>query len=359
MVLDTSTSFFNFLLSMQKVYISRAVPTAMTNGKVQVFNPDFVDTLDTDELIFLILHELMHPVSEHLDADRWGEHDQRILNIAGDHVINLFLISQGYKKMPQGGYADPKYRGWTTAQVYDELMKNPPPEQKGGIGQDLDLSGIPGMTKEELREQIISNTIQAVQQAEMNGAAGTVPAEIRRQVEELRNPQLPWELLLAQFVGDQAKDDFTRRRPNRRYWPDFHMPTQESEAIQGLFVAMDTSGSMSKQKLEQGAAEVIYIHNTVKPSYTRITTFDAEAHEDYTFEKETHVTLDDIKMSGGGGTSFEPTLELIKESQPEVIIVFSDGYFHVPDLSEVQGHILWVIDGSKKFKPSKGRVITM
>ena len=72
--------------------LSEDVPTAATNGKQVVFNPEFCESLNDEELKFLIAHECMHPMLEH--NFRRQSRDPRKWNQAADYVINKLLTDE-------------------------------------------------------------------------------------------------------------------------------------------------------------------------------------------------------------------------------------------------------------------------
>ena len=139
------------------------MPTAATDGKHFYYNPDFIDRLDLDECKFVVGHEVMHCVYEHML--RRGGRDPRLFNIAGDYVINYELKELNIGKfIAQEKMADPellklwkekakkefdkwmkesagkpgilydkKYGGMATEQVYDILYQE---EQENGQKQE-------------------------------------------------------------------------------------------------------------------------------------------------------------------------------------------------------------------------------
>jgi len=66
--------------------LSDEVPTAATNGKRVLYNPDFIEPLTDEELKFLVAHECLHPMLEH--NYRRGARDPKKWNKAADYVIN-------------------------------------------------------------------------------------------------------------------------------------------------------------------------------------------------------------------------------------------------------------------------------
>ena len=88
--------FFGNLAMNMPFEISKDVPTAATNGDRVLFNPDFCKPLSDEELLFLVAHEVCHPMFEHIF--RRGERDKFKWNYAGDAVINPMLEDEGIGK---------------------------------------------------------------------------------------------------------------------------------------------------------------------------------------------------------------------------------------------------------------------
>ena len=70
--------FFGNLAMNMPFELSEDVPTAATNGSRVLFNPSFCEPLKDDELLFLVAHEVCHPMLEHIfrlngrDPKRWN-----------------------------------------------------------------------------------------------------------------------------------------------------------------------------------------------------------------------------------------------------------------------------------------------
>jgi predicted metal-dependent peptidase len=117
--------------------LTEDVPTAATNGKRVLFNPDFISNLTDEELKFLVAHECMHPMLEH--NYRRHERNHKKWNQAGDYVINKLLIDEKLGKMPSMGlYSEDIYKAGNGSSdgIYKIL---PEPEEDGeGEGTELD-----------------------------------------------------------------------------------------------------------------------------------------------------------------------------------------------------------------------------
>ena len=81
----------------------------------------------------------------------------------------------------------------------------------------LGKNGPPKLTKEEiekLRQEIRSNIISAAQQA----GAGSIPAGLRKMINQLIEPKLDWRSLLDAYIRSSVKDDYSFQNISRRSW---------------------------------------------------------------------------------------------------------------------------------------------
>jgi len=350
------TTFFSALLANLRMEITtNGPPTACTNGVYMKFNPFFIWLLPLDELLGLMLHETLHVAFGHCVAGTYKDLNQEVLGIAMDHYINLFITQLGYK-LPPKGYCDPKYRGMSTIQIYKALMKeNPKQNNKCPWGNDVKTVPEPGQTEQEHRETAISNVIKAVQQADLAKDAGSVPGDIRRIVEDIVSPQLPWNLILQNYMSEYSKSDYSWSRPNRRYLPDFYLPGLHGRKIGQLTAGADVSGSMSQNDLNEIIGEVRYIWDMLTPTLMRLQTFDTEVHLNKMYNEGDE--LDELELKGGGGTNVQPLLDSIRKECPLFALIFTDGCFKTPNMNGIHTDVFWIIKGNPKFKAPHGTII--
>ena len=83
--------FASILLSMPMIEDTNIL-TMATNGDEIRYNPKFLDTLGLPETVFVLAHETMHCVFQHMT--RRGTRDHNKWNIAGDYVINDLLAQE-------------------------------------------------------------------------------------------------------------------------------------------------------------------------------------------------------------------------------------------------------------------------
>ena len=113
--------------------------TMATDGKSIIYNPDFVNKLSEEEVIFVILHEIMHCANLHFA--RLGGRNAKMWNYAGDYAINIQL-SDMQKDMdtktiqvPTEILLDERFRNMSAELIYDVLYKeNPPDDSEKGDG---------------------------------------------------------------------------------------------------------------------------------------------------------------------------------------------------------------------------------
>jgi hypothetical protein len=159
--LDENFAFFlTHVLNMGKPELDYSCQTAdvmlpTKDSKTQDFrfrfNPTMFALLTTEERAFVMGHETMHVLLNHLGLLRRGKQkgkfkDQRKFNIAADCVINDYLVSMGFEPGRIGEYGcfGPKIVGYdcSNATVSDVYVNVPDqPEQEDGEGGDGEGSG--------------------------------------------------------------------------------------------------------------------------------------------------------------------------------------------------------------------------
>ncbi len=343
--------------------VTTEVPTAATNGKMVKFNPDFCEKLSDEELKFLVAHECMHPMLEH--PFRRGERDIRRWNKAGDYVINQLLVDENMGKMPEGGLYDNdvwQQGNGTTDGIYKVL----PAEEdgEGGVGsvggqgdpldECLDADGSPAEQEQNAAEWKVK-VAQAAQAAKM---MGKMSAGVERFVGTVLQPKVDWREVLQRFV-EKCKDD-TRSwaRPNRRFLSQgMYLPSTSGEAMGELVVAVDCSGSIGQEEIDQFASEVLTIKEDSNPSAIHVVYFDSEVshYDKFTRDDEVHIT-----PHGGGGTAFSPVFEYLEEHsiEPVACVFLTDLYCN--DFGNEPAYpTLWVTTDSNSTDAPFGEVVVM
>lgn len=361
------TVFFSSLLSFLKIEIDPTCGTAWTDAISIGLDPILVEKCTVEELVGVLMHELGHVIYDHVQICMENDHlNKERHNIAGDHYINLWLKQHGYV-LPHwiDVYEDPKYIGMSSMAIYADLESNPsskpPPSpsmngEPGGMGGDVRMP--PGMSKAEHKERVFGAIIKATMQAERAGQYGDVPGSVQRIVKEVLNPKLPWSMILQNYMTSYSFDDYSMARPNRKYLPEFIIPSLKTEGMGHMITASDCSGSITAKELNTAMAETRYIFDTLQPETLRLISFDTKIHFNKVFTKGDELPAN-LDLKGGGGTNVHPILQYVREEEPNLCLIFTDGGFQMPKLEDITSDIFWIIKGCPKFNPPHGTVIHM
>ena len=323
-------------------------PTAATSGLDLYLHPDFWSTLSPEQHVSLLLHETWHVCWNHMYRGR--DHDQKKYQFAADYVINIDLKDRGFAELP-GWLCKDDYRGMSTKQVYDALPDDECDDRSDGGQSLMDIMfDDPNATPEELAEKqndITNAIIKGMTASKLAGDdPGSIPGEIAVQIEELLNPQLPWTILLQDYVTGFVKDDFTYRRPNRRFLPlGFVLPSQHSEKLTEVCISVDTSCSVSDAEFTAFLSEIYDIKERLKPQKMTIISFDTEIKHIHTLDE--FDGLDSITFTGRGGTDIRPAMRWAKKNKPVVMITFSDLYFDIDTSDDPEIPCLWIAVNNK------------
>jgi predicted metal-dependent peptidase len=349
----TDSAFFTTICFSLKFKWEDKIPTAGTNGKDLYFSPKFFMELNAEERVFVLVHEAMHVAYMHVDKNRLGSRDPKKWNIAADHVINLQLIERGFK-MPTGnhrGLADAKYKNMSTEQVYDLLPELKEEEYDGDV---MFGEGSPEEQEQAMKE-VQDIIVRASIQSKMAGdKPGSIPGDIEIFLDRLLNPKLPWNRILQKYLHKYDKNDFTFKKPNRRFFPTHYLPSLHSQALMDLAIAVDISGSVSDSDFNRFVTEIHSILKMMKPEKITLIQFDTAIHA---VDKVRNVQeLMKVKFSGRGGTDFHPVAQWVNKNKPQALMVFTDGEFNFYN-EEAKTDVMWLIHDNKHFKPPYGKVI--
>lgn len=317
--LMTSGSVFLVTLALNLPhYFDESIPTADTNGTRIRYNPQFFMRLSEERRLTLMVHEVWHVGLLHMQ--RRGDREPEKYNRAADFVINQLCKDAGLEPIP-GWLQDDQYKDMSTNQVYDMLPDEPP--QNNLMAGDIEEPKGDEEDTVQVTSEIEQLVIQAQVQSEMSGdKQGDLPAELRRHIEKLLNPALPWEEILGRFMQDQAKDDYSWRRPNKRFMPDFYMPSMHSERLEHLTFAIDTSGSVTKDDMVAMLTEINYIKEVMNPQRMTILDCDTVIHNVYDVTESESIL--DLEFTGGGGTKCAPVIEYCEQHHTTALVYFTD-----------------------------------
>lgn len=374
-------------------------------GGVQlIWNPEFVEKISEGELAGVLLHEVHHIVMRHpfLFPDRdTPDFDAYAAVVAEEVSVNEFvslplpgtpvLLEQFTKKHPSLRSFEStreRYR-----KLYDpararrdyeerEQLKKTIEEQlekilkEQGLGQLADSHAqwgsfkgggataalaIAVATDQALRQHghTLSPSLRdLIRGIHAGSAPGTLPGGALESLAGAARARLPWQKILRRLLAVDYGAEPTYLRPPRRF-PELVGVLPGSRRVpvkHRLFAAIDTSGSMSADTLDEVAAE---LREMAKRYEIAVVEFDAAIQRQYRLGGQGASGDDPLKaMMGRGGTSFYPVLEpktiawAADGGELSGVIVFTDGHGPAPS-SPPREPVYWVLMGQGVRRPAR------
>lgn len=328
------------------------------------YNPTNILDLTEGELSFVILHEFMHFILDHLTSRNNKDWNKQRANIAMDLAINGELrkgdLFKNHKEIWENkkNWCFPenfKLPDGLSTEEYYALLGDEHNGQEGAMGQG-DMC-----THDEWEEAAgdmgtkikIEGILKEIEKA---GGFGKLPGNLQQQIEISRQPpRINPKQLVKNFVQNVLGSSRTTtwKRQNRRFDND-EFPGHKREYIPSIVYAVDVSGSMSDQDVEEG----VRIANAILDLGCELLLwqFDTEI-------KEERLTMRDRKkiktffVQGRGGTDFNDVFRKFRETRCRAsgIVFFTDG--SAGDITEnVTAKTIAVItaDGTKSVFQNKG-----
>ncbi len=338
--LCTRTPFLGSLILFAETIYSDTIPTAATNGRQILINPQFFERLPLNQQEAVLLHEVLHAALLHVprgigrDAKRW--------NIAADIVVNGILTREGFA-LPGDSVRAQMLEQFSVEEVYDLLEKSPWDKKDLPLGAPdlLSQEGTGSLGQEQMRA-VEAHWKNALEQASVMAETllqGSLPASIQRELQTLKSGQLNWRHYLWRYLVRTPIDfrDFDRRFIGKR----MYLETLEGETVH-IAVAVDTSGSINNGQIQVFLSEVQSILLAYPHLECQLYYADAELHGPYALTPYASLPT----PIGGGGTDFRPFFtKLTQENSPWAITVavyLTDGYGYFP--SEAPPFpVLWVV----------------
>jgi predicted metal-dependent peptidase len=344
-------AFIAAVMTRVKREVSDKVPTAGTNGTWVRFNPTWCEKLTDEELFGLVLHESCHVVLMHMWR-REGR-DPKVWNVANDALINAYIKSRGWQ-LPKGGV----HIGWVKEEhsseyVYNKLKEQQQEQQQGGGGSgdgegdeedNTNGGGFDGQgdlhdAQDDATRVDMEATIVAA--AKMAKDCGQGSSLIDRVLEKVGEPMVRWQDVCRSMMTESCAADYTYMRPSRRFiGSGLYLPSLRSDALGGLAIGFDTSGSMGPKECNQIAAEIQAIVDDLQPEFVEVVYCDYAVTRVERFERD---ELLELRPSGGGGTRFQPVFEHFAETGERYcgMIFFTDMEGNLQECEEPPFPTIW------------------
>lgn len=368
--LNSHSPFFSTLVNNVKIKIlppgedSHNISTAATDGKQILFSSTFIDQLKDKELVGVLAHEVLHMVLCHVqrfkqlprpDKGKPEQYYMYLANYAADIVVNGIIDACGdILALPEGKIKDKKLELLSFPEVYDSLLKNPPPninlvnicfdgKSSGDQKEDNESSGDSNFDEMSQEEKELSSILEQAKMAEE--MYGNSTSSLKRHLSLIAPPQpINYKTVLEKYLTSSNSDwnGYDRRFIHQGIYID---DCQNFKL--NLNVYVDSSGSINEETLSKFYAMVQQILDLSNWAEINISCkyFDTELYGPFD-------RLDTEDICGGGGTDFYPILDDINNSSVEgfsnhstVNIIYTDGYAKIPKPLDVYNpeNILWFV----------------
>jgi len=166
--------FFAQLLSNLNIYGSSKIDpaTMCTNGFNIVYHPDFVLKQSDAAIRFVLCHEVLHCVGDHMS--RRGNRNPLLWNYAADYAINPILNAEVTERIfswplqddgSRMGLYEEKYSGMRAEDIYDDIIKDQAKQdelekmkQKNNLGEVEDAND--DLPKPDYEEDVAQRRFQ-------------------------------------------------------------------------------------------------------------------------------------------------------------------------------------------------------
>jgi len=325
-----STAALKTELIPAKKYKHYIIETAATNGKAIFYNPDYINSLSDKQITFLLVHEYWHILLIH--HVRMKNRDHKTWNRAGDYTINGILVSDKIGEFIEGCLFNPEYSDYSTEKNYKILLDDQAGDDEtinindpaGGCipieKEDLE----PGETFEDIQEDIKTDIVNSVNFAEKAGKG--VSEYVKNVISEIVRPKTNYKDLLASWLNENNKTDFSFIKPSYRSNNGFILPGLFDESLGKVVIGIDVSKSITSRK---GALETFQENiNQLRLDFqfeTIVIYFHSEIVKIDSYQKHETIKID---IPSTGGTRIKPVFDYIQDNNLNNsitgLIVFTD-----------------------------------
>jgi len=363
--LTSKHPYFGMLASRLKHEENLQIDYFVSNGVRFIYNPEYIETLDIDELFFILTNCVMYHVLSH--SQRKLSRKGPLWQLATDFAINN-MLHKNKLKVPKGANFDKKYKNMYSEEIY-ELLKEEYSEQTGNNSFD-DVKNLESFLKETGKNSSMFKNIENIDDEktedewdyaqsiakEVANKKSLMPLGLERFTKKLKANDVDWKFELYNAINRHMRNNYSFMPPNKKHlYRGFALPSLTSDTL-SLIVAIDTSGSIREDILGAFIEEFKTIMQNFPAVSIELLIADAKVHSHHSFQGGEEI---DFPLKGGGGTDYRPTFEYIDANIPmsSMVLYFTDGegiYPGIPPTYEV----LWALS-QKKNKIPFGRSIVI
>ena len=354
--------FGSMFLTFRNVIEHPGVGTYATDMINCYYNPFTVLKETVEDCVSSLAHETCHKILRHGVRKPPGKFNHTKWNASCDFALDAILIEEGFHLDPALFLYKQEWHGKSAEEIYmlmddsDIPPQTPihvfhPPlldsEGKPITGKDGKIKPANGGQLVQMEANIDSQLINA---HEANKKFGLKSKALQDIIKGLKENKVRWEDVLIRKTLGTIPENFTWKRPNRRYaGQNIILPSMEKRGIGRIYIWPDSSGSMSRDReIPAIYSEMAYILERMQPEMTVIVHLDSAIHKVSEFPQGSYPG--EMDYVGGGGTDPKPFFDYVTaQGDAHMAICLTDMCFDHA-IEEPPYPVIWVstCDGDER-----------
>ncbi|MFT7860121.1 MAG: VWA-like domain-containing protein [Sulfurimonas sp.] len=329
--------YFGTLASKLELELNDDLESFKSDGKKIEYREEYLADLEISEVEFILANGAMHKALAH--EDRKNNRSGWLWRMATDIAINDMLLENGLD-MPYGAEYRKRFAGMYAEEIYAELKDDilrddedleyeaddADDVEKNDEQQKEQEAEQQEQTEQQLQEEILQEQLmaeEAISLLEQKFQSGEVPESIERFFDISEFGKVNWRDELRDAIDKYYRDDYAIMPPSKKLlYQGIYLPSNISNTFK-LVVAIDSSGSIDEELLNQFLSEVNFLMEHVQNYEIDLIVCDDKIHSHQTFYSGEPL---EVKVVGSGGTDFRPVFEFVEQNIDEVklLLYFTD-----------------------------------
>ncbi len=359
--------YFGTLASKLELVINDDIEAFKSDGKKLEYNSEYMQKLELSEMEFILANGAMHASLSH--ESRKNNRSGWLWQMATDMAINDMLVENGLD-MPYGAEYRKRFAGLYAEEIYEELKADILRDDEDLEYEADNLDDVEDkkddtqkeqkqQSKEELQEEILQEQLlaqQAIALLEKEFKKGETPSSIERFFKMDYFGKIDWREELKSAIDRYFRDDYTLLPPSKKLLSyGIYLPSSISQTFR-LVVAVDSSGSVDEEMLNQFLSEVNFLMSLVQNYQIELLVCDDKIHSHKTFYTGDSL---EVELKGGGGTDFVPVFKFVEDNFDDVklLLYFTDLEGKFP--KKAPYYVVKWVSSTTNIEPEFGEVILL
>ncbi len=347
---------FGSLATILKFEESDNIKNFQVSNTKLLFNSDYIDSLNDEELIFVIANAALH--QSQIYQKRRSNRSKWLWELSVDHTINSILIQNNLTPAPDINY-EKAFDDMYAEEIYETLrerIKDKSENREDEDGKEDERVDVNKSSKSQKvlldreKDEELSDLISKILSKYLN--SDDIPKGIKRVVKRTKLQKIGWKERLFRYINTHIMSDYRLYPPNKKFlYMDYALPSVYGEQLE-IAIAIDTSASIDDELLAVFLTELKAIMSLFDNYKIELIECDEKIQNIQILNNLNDL---DSRLKGGGGTDFREVFEYLNRKRDiKFLIYFSDGEGIFPDVAP-HFDTLWVTP--KEFSPPFGELL--